>query len=821
MGLRWALVLVAMLAVALACGGGEPPAPAPTAPPTPASTPTPTASPSPTSTPVPTPTATPTPTVAPTATPTPEPTPTPFPTPTGPGVTVTGPLVVFSDRLGEVAWEGDDRQRVETRRVYVYDLGADTYWAAFDYRDAVIELAGTRLIVWTEGQLRRVGLNGYTEAVLFEAAGNAEAELRASPDGTKVALRHGGTLRVLDVATGEELLRAPGALGLGNWHADGNSLAMTGGPDGQTVLVSLDGTQRELPEEWCLSPDLRYALPHGRCSIGFSDLSYYGWESYGLIDVETGRLLQVVVAEDGRVIVPWAWSGPDQFVYLVLNPPNVPKHSSTFREARIYLDSWQRDLENYARRAGIETFEPRLLDIETGEAVQLQLRRMEIGESEALTRDQWNESHVLYPHVVCNYNAWGRDPASPGCLLIDEKRIVWEGGRELQLVGSVDLDDPIMVRGIAPAPRWWQPATDAPPSREKIVGPLLAWSIQAGSKHEKTENGGRRLYEMRRVMIHDEGTGRTWRAFDYRSDQPEITWDHTLAWTAPARDGFLVWGGINDAVHYIGLDRQRDHAFRAWNAGWDNVRISADGNKAAVLMYGYGLRIFDVLSGNVILDLTNEDILFFVRDSPGLTEWDELLWISPWNDEGTSLVLAYGSPHSGGTIEGIFSLHDGFTLLPSGHLDPYDFSPDFGYVTYGHSFLEIREVSDLSEIFLSLQLDQTPSRNGRSYLADWEWASSEHLAQSLYFDFEQREFSEFKLDYHIPGTPFDEISVLHIPTGEVEVMDSAEYLARFHPDSRARAECPDDRTQPCRILLDGEVVGEGLWASIIGFIDLE
>lgn len=71
------------------------------------------------------------------------------------------------------------------------------------------------------------------------------------------------------------------------------------------------------------------------------------------------------------------------------------------------------------------------------------------------------------------------------------------------------------------------------------------------------------------------------------------------------------------------------------------------------------------------------------------------------------------------------------------------------------------------------------------------------------------------------GAESAEVSVLHIPTGEVEVMDSAEYLTRFHPEPRARAECPDDRTQPCRILLDGEVVGEGLWASIIGFIELD
>ena len=52
-------------------------------------------------------------------------------------------------------------------------------------------------------------------------------------------------------------------------------------------------------------------------------------------------------------------------------------------------------------------------------------------------------------------------------------------------------------------------------------------------------------------------------------------------------------------------------------------------------------------------------------------------------------------------------------------------------------------------------------------------------------------------------------------------MDSTEYLARFYPPPRATTDCPDHPAQPCRILLDGEVVGEGRWPRIIGFIELD
>lgn len=48
-----------------------------------------------------------------------------------------------------------------------------------------------------------------------------------------------------------------------------------------------------------------------------------------------------------------------------------------------------------------------------------------------------------------------------------------------------------------------------------------------------------------------------------------------------------------------------------------------------------------------------------------------------------------------------------------------------------------------------------------------------------------------------------------------------DYLARFHPPPRATTDCPENPGHSCRILLDGEVVGEGRWPTIIGFVELD
>ena len=93
-----------------------------------------------------------------------------------------------------------------------------------------------------------------------------------------------------------------------------------------------------------------------------------------------------------------------------------------------------------------------------------------------------------------------------------------------------------------------------------------------------------------------------------------------------------------------------------------------------------------------------------------------------------------------------------------------------------------------------------------------EWASATRFAWSRDFDFYWQ-----RLEWNAERA---EVSVIDVETGEIEVMDSAEYLARFHPPSSATTDCPPNPAHACRILLDGEVVGEGRWPSIVGFVEI-
>ena len=196
-----------------------------------------------------------------------------------------GPLVVLSERVeaaDEAVAEG-----ITTQRMVFYDVGQRRYWTAFEYRDvydrksgtnlSAVQPTGTSLIVWSEGQIRRVTLNGYPEAVLLDHSGIRDIEV--SPDGTKVAVSlQSRTLLVLDTATGEELLRVgrgdarltplPGKdLEIGSWHPDGQALSITDGayrprtrsPGSTATFVSSSGRGGVAR----LPPRLRFGMRHG------------------------------------------------------------------------------------------------------------------------------------------------------------------------------------------------------------------------------------------------------------------------------------------------------------------------------------------------------------------------------------------------------------------------------------------------------------------------------------------------------------------------------------------------------------------------------
>ena len=194
---------------------------------------------------------------------------------------------------------------------------------------------------------------------------------------------------------------------------------------------------------------------------------------------------------------------------------------------------------------------------------------------------------------------------------------------------------------------------------------------------------------------------------------------------------------------------------------------------------------------------------------------------SGWSLDGTALLTAIGvhDPDER-LLSAIVSLDGQVTALP---LDVEgngsNLSPDTRYIVRGygesgtgyhsaHNWRHIDVIDFASgEVLWSLDTDTFLQEN------HWEWASPIHFAWSGDFRFESRQ-----LDWDAERA---DISVIDVTTGEIAVMDSADYLARFHPPARATADCPQNPGHACRILLDGEVGGEGRWPTLIGVVELD
>ena len=823
-----AIVAVGMAlaaSLALACGGGEAPAPStPTATPTMTATPEPTAPP-PTATATPTPTATPVPTAAttpaPTATATP--TPTPFPTPTGPAVSVTGPLLVLSERLGEGEWEGSDVRRrwVETRRVYLYDIGMEKYWAAFDYRHArerswsgvhfsAVRPAGERLIVWSDRQVRRVGLNGYTEAILFEHPWINE--IRVSPDGLKVAItyeRHpmsGASphrLLVLDIATGAELLNigwtdalleplreaAPDvdAFSLGVWHGDSGSLSLiahepTCGwcyPPRPTAIVSLDGGIEVLPEGWVPSPDLRHALRLGEVAGYLDGGKHVGsiavQEGFDVLDMESEEVWTVAAEEGGGLIVSrrtwWSSASYVRFQELAAEPE--------------WRDKPPREAEWRILNAATRTILP---------------------ETES---PLWE---MLTPVRMCS-------PVSElgPCEVWYDERLVWEGAsRWLSRHGLVNLPGGAAVRGITLLERVDEPIPPAPPARAEMVGPLLIYEVRGRDERAlaDTEGGWARTWW---VMAYDEGTGLSWKLADRHGPRPAGL-DHSRplqkAHAGVVMGAQTTWWDAGPPV-YVGLTGQRTALLERREATWD-FEVSPDGRKVAARRAGEGVRILD-LAGNELFFHDEEtgwdfsaEILDYSDEFVGLNVLDVV-----WSAESDRISVWYGDPVSATGVDIVVEPGEPLRETCAGTCL---LSPDFRFIVrWRNEGIKESGAPSWHFDFFDFDTDQIlHSLETGVFIAWWgeaEWASPTRFAWSREFEFR---WQRPKQDYEDP-----KISVIDVTTGEVEVMDGAEYLARFHPPSRATTDCPPNPAHSCRILLDGEAVGEGRWPTIVGFIKLD
>ena len=827
-----ASLAIPMLLVALSCSGDEGIATVPVT--TPQATQTPAAAPSPTQsetptlvttpTPTPTPSATAPPTPTPTATPTPAATVTPTPTaePTPTPVTVSGPLLVLYEVL-EVDRGRPQWGRTETRRVYVYDLSADRYWVAFDYPHTVLgsglersaaQVAGESLVVWAEDEVRRVSLEGETESVLFEY--DQISWLEVSPDGTKVAIvygvnpsggtRHAAVL-VVDIATGEELLdtgRRFDPISVGSsedlrqrWHGDGTALLVE--ERRRPGLLRLDGTFDVLPEDWHVSVDLRYALRVGE-AVGAISLNPHHdrsvWASLDVFDLETGDVLWTVQAQDGGGLYQHGDYAGDSWW-----GPGLPKEPVWEDRRHVFFNELPPEPDwSVGFQSGLGV--PKVLDVATGEVQPL------TSEVEALLRGP----------IGSDCGPW-----SSVRRICYDGRVIWEGAAGwFGYLGFIEPAGDLEVRGISPISVAVEPDPPPPPPREEMVGPLLLYEVYR--PHPTTP---------RLAIAYDEGTGRDWLVVNYRGGT-----------SVQAAYGGLV-AAIDQELVWIAPDGQIEtlHEGRPWPNAF---RVSPDGRKVVVTFHGLHDGTTDHPAHTTVLRLPSGDETLRHEDDDlpsalglklrsdsfywdvQLGDWGENAWTS---DSEAVLLWLIKAAGEDGYANGVIGTLDGRLRLVPCVTDLYTskgaalscLSPDARYIVLGQAEGS-DEYTDRSWRSFDIRDFETDrvlrSVETAASLQDyhWEWASADQFAWSsgawpnvFHFDLQRLEREAERAD----------VSVLDVNTGEIEVMDSADYLARFHPPPRATTDCSENPGQPCKILLDGEVVGEGRWLRIIGFIELD
>lgn len=723
------------------------------------------------------------PTATPTATPTPEP----------PPVTVQGPLLVVSERVGD-APPRNGGVEIEMRQVLIYDVAEDRYWAAFDYENprtligragqenrSAVQPAGTSIVVWSGDHVRRMGLDGKTQAVLFED--DTIRAIRVSPDGAKVAVIFStpGTVVVLDVDSGAEVLRVDsystaigtrpyGVVGLGHWRDDGSALSATVRDYQQrqyhTAVLSLDGRIRVLEEGLIVSPNLRYAIQVAGQSIGGPKNHAPYWDRLTVFDVETGGVVWAIAAEEVGLQSSanyGPWFGP----YVTLD------YNTT-----------------------------RLLDTATGEIVPMtpDIQRQVEGPVVSTCRLRYS------------FSSWA-------CYIQHEERVVLDGAVGwTHYLGMIEVPGSLELRGVEPIPAAREVTPPPPPARDEMVGPLLAYEVH-GEYEYRLGEGRRDALPTRRMIVHDEGTGRSWLAFMYHNwfAHGYSYWPGTAQ---PALGGFVA--AIEPRLVYFALDGQTRTLHERWPRAF---RVSPDGRKLVVSDYARSdVIVLDLSTGDPALRLTSDEIVA----AAGLdadTDWSvSLPGGETWTADSARIVVQmldwpdepeYHEPAAQSLV--VITLDGTARPLPCDR--PACLSPDARYIARGVGDQYGRWRSFDIIDFEAERVLWSVETAGVIRHDHWEWASTDHFAWSdgaggsaVFLFASQRPAQDAERA---------EVSVIDVNTGEIEVMDSADYLARFHPPSRATTECPENPGQPCKILLDGEVIGEGRWPRIIGFIEVD
>ena len=614
--------------------------------------------------------------------------------PARPGERVTGPLAVFIAESGEAWTDADGWGRAED--VYALDTATGKYWRAFSYRSAWpggVLTAGEQLIVWDGERVRCVWLDGWSRTVLYE--GEDIRRVEVSPDGAKVAvMEEDGALTVLDAATGDTLLRVesqteltallPDATGrsfsLEGWNAASDRLAVAvNAPMGEsrTGIFTLDGALHLLPPNaGDLSPDFRYAMrphgirPHGAgCGYGWTT-----WPGFDVIETESERTARTVTAPEGRFIAlrddtyepGWQWLGwwvaPDRYAWYETYSGCSAATERASEEGAVaasttyiaVLDVPVSAIPLWEEDAGDRLVEglPAILDIASGE-------------TERPAPAAWYRLRMdaarLHTRGCAGHSA-------QSCSLIYEGRPVWKNG-EVEAVGVIELAEPLTLFdvGLLDSPRP-TPNPPAPPPSPEWAGPLLAWSGDGGYETVvDADDRSERFLPIRRVMVYDEGTGRSWRAFDYRyRDEEPAVW--------PAHGGFVV--RVGGTVRYVTPDGQ-SRLLLAEDRDNLGVHVSPSGENVIVSFrtappIDVTLALFALPSGEEILRVDSSEPRFddHLRDM-------RLLWTTPgdhqsfappeafvllaWNADETAFSVAIG--YAGDTW-GAFNRTGEFTPLP-------------------------------------------------------------------------------------------------------------------------------------------------------------
>ena len=832
-------VLAGVIALGLACGGEDAPAASPS-PATPSPTLSPTATAMPSATPSPTPAATPSAT--------------PSPTPTATSTT----LAVFSTQVSETltadGWEW-------TRRVYVLDIGAGTYWRVFDYpyeRTARLLTANGSILFADGERVRRFAPDGRDETTLYE--GESIREISVSPDGAKVAFTDADGILALDVASGEMLLRAgrdtelaalapevsETTFSIDRWNAASDAIAITasdGGTWNRTGILSLDGDLQALARSRRnLSPDFRHAIRIHRDTVReWIDVT----SGFDVIELASGRAVHTVMAETDTFIVPsqgW-WLGPDRFSWFEMSrklgdsPCRYdltarPREDGTVTAAHTCIDpfsiayndiaAWEKGFDGENAVVG-----PRILDIASGAIrvpTQGEWRRMRADATRLSTRG------------FCGFREGGA-----ACSLLYEGRPIWTGPY-LEAVGLIEPDEPFTPQGVAiravPRPS----APQSSPSHAEMAGPLIVWSEAGGYEAEAGENGAERFHGLRRVMVHDAGTGRSWRVFDYRYPPPGHAYIPPAVQVQAAHTGFTVWvedGWNAGSIRYVSLEGRE--TMLAEGGGIESVLLAPSGERAVVRtgaedMEG-ALLIFDLPSGQlhrrVELSALRERSLF-PDEWRGEGEFRLDLVPVRWSEDETRVsVVAIRYPdwdlsglasyssiqYSGDFRTGVLSLDGAFRLLP---LDVAEraLSPDFRYMARGrndageyHSYywasLDIVDAAT-ERVVRSVPVGERTDGRGL-FDDDWGWVDNALFAWSPGY----RSRASTGPDDEAEAQP---VEVLDVRSGEIERVAPEEHFV----GERATVSCPDDDPVGlCAILLDGEVVGRGQWAEVVGVVALD